>query len=68
MGLWPNWYQPGNKACHVSKISEFYVEKGRNLHLACKSLFHKPEYNAKREARRFSIYLKCILKMLKNCG
>ena len=43
MGLGPNWYQPENKTCYIPKVKKIYVEKGCNLHLACKCLFYKPE-------------------------
>ena len=28
MALGPNWYQIGNKTCYMSRVSEFYLEKG----------------------------------------
>ena len=27
IGSGPNWYQIGNKACYIPKVSKFYVEK-----------------------------------------
>ena len=28
MGLGPNWYQVGNKACYIPKVSKLSAEKG----------------------------------------
>ena len=53
MGLGPNWYQIGNRTCHIQKISKFYVEKRISMltglkvsSFPCKYVFYRPERNA----------------------
>ena len=53
MDLGPNWYQIGNRAYHIRKVSKFYVQRISMLtslkvsSLACKFLFYKTKQNAK---------------------
>ena len=53
MGSGPNWYQNGNKACHILKVSKFYIKRRSMLtdlkffSLTSRCLFYRPEHNAK---------------------
>ena len=54
MGLRSNWYQIGNKACYIPKVSKFHVEKKMSMltglkvsSLTCKGLFYRTEHDAK---------------------
>ena len=62
MRLGPKWYQVGNKTCYIPKRKRKSMLTGFKVSsLACKYVFYRPEFNAKRGPNEieFLKVLKC---------